>query len=307
MFRIWVADFDSPSYFVAIAAVELGYFAREGIEAEIVSSTRDVEDRFRNGDIAFQAGSAFNASSAFPDWQGAKILCALAQYAYWFMGVRRELAIERGDLQALKGLTISASTSFPGMGLRHMLDEAGLDLTRDAIRIVPSPAPIGEQGWRGRSGVDAIAQGADAFWGNGMRLAIAEHMKVAKLHIDLRRGDGPAGARYYNFPALATSDRLIAERPEVAAGAIRAIVNTQRDLRKDPALAASVGNKLFPAEEAALIEELIARDAPFYSAAISKEAVDGLVKVSMRQGLVTRPLSYGDIVATSFNELRQQP
>lgn len=223
------------------------------------------------------------------------------------MGVRRELAIERGDLQALKGLTISASTSFPGMGLRHMLDEAGLDLTRDSIRIVPSPAPIGEQGWRGRSGVDAIAQGADAFWGNGMRLAIAEHMKVAKLHIDLRRGDGPTGARYYNFPALATSDRLIVERPEVAAGAIRAIVNTQRDLQKDPALATSVGKKLFPAEEAALIEELIVRDAPFYSAAISKEAVDGLVKVSMRQGLITRPLSYGDIVATSFDELRQQP
>ena len=31
---------------------------------------------------------------------------------------------------------------------------------------------------------------ADGFWGNGMRLALAEKAGIAKLHLDLRRGDG---------------------------------------------------------------------------------------------------------------------
>ena len=35
MFRLMVADFDSPSYFVAIAAVELGFFKQEGIDIEL--------------------------------------------------------------------------------------------------------------------------------------------------------------------------------------------------------------------------------------------------------------------------------
>ncbi len=41
MYRIWVADLDSPSYFVATAAVELGFFKREGIDIEFVYNTRE--------------------------------------------------------------------------------------------------------------------------------------------------------------------------------------------------------------------------------------------------------------------------
>ena len=45
MFRIWVPDFDSPSYFVAIAAVELGLFKQEGIDIEFVHNERGGPDR----------------------------------------------------------------------------------------------------------------------------------------------------------------------------------------------------------------------------------------------------------------------
>ena len=47
-----------------------------------------------------------------------------------------------------------------------------------------------------RVGVDALPGIADAYWGNGMRLAIGEKLGVAKLHLDLRRGDGPPDARF---------------------------------------------------------------------------------------------------------------
>ena len=194
------------------------------------------------------------------------------------MAVRADLGVKRGDMNAIKGLRISSSTAFPNMALKHMLAEAGINLERDKVEIVPSPTTGKNELWRGHDGVDAIERGADAYWGNGMRAAIGEKLGVAKIHLDLRRGDGPPGARFYNFAALTTTDRFINEQPQVAAAAVRAIVKTQRALKADPSLATEVGTRLFPAEEASLIGDLVARDAPFYDANISQEAVDGLNK-----------------------------
>jgi NitT/TauT family transport system substrate-binding protein len=103
------------------------------------------------------------------------LLCSLSHYSYWFLAVRKDLDVKKGDLSALKGLRISVAQSWPGMGLRHMLADAGFDLARDNITILPPPPPVGDKGWMGRNGVDAVTSGdADAFWGNGMRVAISE-------------------------------------------------------------------------------------------------------------------------------------
>ena len=157
---------------------------------------------------------------------------------------------------------------------------------------------------KGRDGVVAIERGvADGYWGNGMRVAIGEHLGVAKLHLDLRRGDGPPGARWYNFAALTTTEQFVREQPQVAAAAIRAIVKTQRALKLDPALASKVGRDLFPREEASLIADLIARDAPFYDATISTEAIDGLNKFAKANGLIADPIPYDTLVASEFRDL----
>lgn len=67
-----------------------------------------------------------------------------------------------------------------------------------------------------------------------MRVALGENMGIAKMHLDLRRGDGPPGARFYNFAALAANEALLRDHPDVAAGAVRAIVKAQKALRADP-------------------------------------------------------------------------
>src|SRR5262245_39334269 len=191
----------------------------------------------------------------------------------------------------------------PVLGLRHLLGESGIDLERDNVRIVPAP-PASEGRWMGQAGVEAIKQGlADAYWGNGMRVALGERLGVAKLHLDLRRGDGPPGARWYNFAALTTTERLINEEPQAAAGAVRAIVKTQQALRADPRLATEVGNALFPADEASLIAGLIRRDAPYYDASISIEAIDGLNKFAKANGLVSDQVPYDQLVASQFRHL----
>jgi ABC-type nitrate/sulfonate/bicarbonate transport system substrate-binding protein len=157
---------------------------------------------------------------------------------------------------------------------------------------------------RGRDGINALTQGiADAYWGNAMRVALGEALGVAKLHLDLRRGDGPPGARWYNFAALTTTERLIEEHPQIAAGAVRAIVSAQRALKADPSLATQIGNRLFPPDEAALIGGLIARDAPFYDATISPEAVAGLNKFALANGLTAEAIPYDRLLAAQFRDL----
>src|SRR5215510_10325446 len=136
MLRLMVADVDSPSYFVATAAVELGFFKKEGmdVELELVYGARSGPERLRDGTLHFFGGPAFAATRAFPGWKGVKLLCALSQYSYWFMAVRADLDVTRGDLNAIKGLRIASSAAWPGVGLRHMLADAGIDLARDNVR-----------------------------------------------------------------------------------------------------------------------------------------------------------------------------
>jgi len=155
MYRIWVPDLDSPSYFVAIAAVELGFFKQEGIEIEFIHNTNKGPELMREGKLDFIAGPAFAGTRAFPAWKGIKLLCALSQYSYWFMAVRSTLDVKRGDLQAIKGLRISAAPAWPEMSLRYMLADAGIDLERDNVRIVPPPPPYGDKGFMARNGVDS--------------------------------------------------------------------------------------------------------------------------------------------------------
>jgi NitT/TauT family transport system substrate-binding protein len=52
-----------------------------------------------------------------------------------------------------------------------------------------------------------------------------------------------------------------------------------------------------------LIAGLIARDAPFYDAAISPEAVEGLSKFALASGLTPEPVAYEQLVATQFRNL----
>jgi NitT/TauT family transport system substrate-binding protein len=306
MLRLAVADLDSPSYFVATAAAELGFFKQEGLDVELEHAfgAKDGPERLRDGTLHFFAGPAYAATRAFPGWKGAKLLCALSQYAYWCLAVRADLNVTRGDLGALRGLRIASSTAFPVIALRHMLAQAGFDPERGEVRIVASPSANPDRHMRGRDGINALTQGiADAYWGNAMRVALGEALGVAKLHLDLRRGDGPPGARWYNFAALTTTERLIEEHPQIAAGAVRAIVRAQQALKADPSLATPIGKRLFPPDEAALIAGLIARDAPFYDATISADAVAGLNKFGLANGLTAAPIAYDRLVAARFREL----
>ena len=299
--RVTVADAISPSYFVAIAAVQLGFFEAEGVDMEFVFPPADPSQALREGVVDFYGGSPYTGVHAFRGWRGGALLCALSHYTYWFLAVRSDLACERGDVSAVKGLRLSAS-ALPGLTMKRVLEEAGIDLQRDNVRIVATPRRT-SQNWAW-DGVDVLEQGvADGYWGNGLRADLGVKRGIAKIVLDIRRGDGPPAARHWTFPALVTTERLIKERPDVAAGAVRAIVKTQRALRADPQLAAKAAQRLFPAEEASLIAFEVARDAPFYEATITEEMVARASRFAREMGVLEGEVRYGELVATQFAPL----
>lgn len=127
---------------------------------------------------------------------------------------------------------------------------------------------------------------------------------VGTVLADARRGDGAAACFHYTAATLATTDRLIAEAPQAAARAVRAIVATQRALRNDVSLATEVGRKLFPPPEAELIAELIARDLAFYDATLSREFVAGMGRFARDLGLIVADIPDEQVVAAEFSPLR---
>jgi NitT/TauT family transport system substrate-binding protein len=303
--KLAVPDLISNSYFPAVAAVALGFFERERLDVslELIFPVDEAYRAMRDGRVDFVAGSAHSALAAFPEWQGAKLLCAQAQGMYWFLVMRSDLGAARGDIGAVRGRRIGAAP-WVEMGLRRLLIEAGIDLERDGVTIAPVPGATGTTVNFGLTAAKALEEGKiDGFWANGMGTEVAVRRGVGTIVLDVRRGDGPKPCFNYTMASVAATDQLIDGSPEVAAAAVRAIVKTQAALRADPDRAAEVGRKLFPPAEAALIAELIRRDLPYYDAAISPEFVAGMSQFARDLGILHGEVPYGRVVATRFAPL----
>jgi NitT/TauT family transport system substrate-binding protein len=298
--KLAVPDLISNSYFPAAAAVELGFFKREGldVELELIFPVDKCYAALRAGEIDFVGGSAHSALAAFPAWAGVKLLCAQAQGMYWFLIMRADLNVARGDISAVKGKRIGAAP-WVEMGLRRLLIEAGIDIQRDAVTIAPVPGAIGEKANFGLMAAQALADGKiDGFWANGMGAEVAVRAGTGTLVLDIRRGDGPKPCFNYTMASLAASDALIAREPETAAAAVRAIVATQQALKADVSLATKAGRALFPAAEAELIADIVRRDLPYYDPTISREFVAGMNQFARDVGILDRDVAYESVVAS---------
>ena len=103
--RIGCVDFVSNTFFPAIAAEELGFFRAEGVDAHVrLVRTLVAFPALRDGQVDILAAPAHSVLRAFPQWQGAKLIVALAQGTPWLVVLRSGVPGERDDAAALKGL-----------------------------------------------------------------------------------------------------------------------------------------------------------------------------------------------------------
>ena len=303
--KVVVPDLISNSYFPAVAAVDLGFFKGEGIDAtlENIFPVDLAFEMLRDGEVDFVAGSAHAAPVAFPEWQGVKLLAALSQGMYWFLVLHADIGAKRGEIDAVKGLRIGAAPLVE-LGLKQLLAEAGIDVARDRVDIAPVPGAVGQGISFGVTAAKALeAKKIDGFWANGFGAETAVRLGVGDVVLDVRRGDGPPSAFSYTMPILAATDRLIGAEPEIAAAAVRAIVKTQAALKDDIGRAVEVGNRLFPPGDAEMIATVVERDLPYYDAAISTDAVVAINRFARDCGLLTGDVPYETVVAEQFRDM----
>jgi ABC-type nitrate/sulfonate/bicarbonate transport system substrate-binding protein len=308
MIRVAVPDLVSNSYFPAIAAVELGFFRSEGLDASIdlLFPVPKTFEALRDGQLDFVVGSAHATLLAFPNWKGAKLLCAIAKYTYWFLVIRSDLNPKRGDLSIVKGLRIGAA---PGvdLSLKRLLIDAGVDPEKNHVQIMPIPGAAGPNVSFGLSAAKALEEGKlDGFWANGMGCEVALRRGVGSMVLDVRRGDGPPAARSYTFSALVATESRIAKEPDSARAAIRAIMKAHKALKADVSRATEVGKKRFPSSEAELIAELIRRDLPYYDPTITEDTVTHMNRFAQDIRLLSGPVPYDQVVATQFSHLWEE-
>ena len=304
--RIAAVDLISNTCFPALAADELGYFKAEGLQAHIeLIAMLGATKALRAGSAdAMIAGSVHDILTEFPGWQGAKIVVALSQGTPWLLVVRKDLPAKRGDLNAIKGLRLTAAHG-PDLALRQMLIGAGIDPKRD-VQIVDLPGAQSRDVSFGIFAARALEAGEiDGFWANAMGAETAVSRGAGKILIDVRRGDDPDDVRHFTFAGMATTDEFLAHSPEALAAAVRAIVRAQKALRADPSLAREVGKQKFPAEAAELIANVVARDVEFYNPVITEEAVARMNRFAQSAGHLSRPVPYDQVVAVRYRDLWQ--
>ena len=300
--RIAVPDLVSNSYFPAVAAIELGFFRAQGmdVELEMVFPVGRAMAALRDRRVDFVAGPAHATLSAFPGWQGAKLLAALSQHTFWLLVLRSDLEVRPGDVAAVKGLRIGAAPG-PDTALRRLLAEAGVDPAADDVALAPVPGS-GDAGVSfGVHAARALEEGTiDGFWANAMGAEVAVRSGIGSVVLDPQRGLGPPAAKDFTFAALVTTGRLIEDSPAAVEAAVRAVMEAQRALRADASQAVAVGQRLFPPDEAGLIEDLVRRDTPYYAAEISPTSVTSLNEFSWNVGLLSGDVAYEQVVATRF-------
>ncbi len=302
--RIAAVDLVSNTCFPALAADELGFFKAEGLDATIelvamLGATKALRDGSADAMIA---GSVHDLLTEFPEWRGVKVVVALSQGTPWLLVVRSDLPAQRGDLEALKGLRLTAAEG-PDLALRQMLLRAGIKPGRD-LEIIELPGAKARDVSFGVFAARALEAGQiDGFWANAMGAETAVSRGAGKIHIDVRRGDDPGEVRQFTFAGMATTDAVIERDAESVAAAVRAIVKAQKALREAPSLAAEVGKRKFPPEAATLIARIVERDAPFYDPFIGEAAVTGLNGFARSVGHLSGPVAYEQVAAVRYREL----
>jgi len=96
--KLAIPDLISNSYFPALAAAELGFFEREGLDvtAELIFPVDRAYEALRDGAVDFVGGAAHGALAAFTEWRGVKLLGRWRRACTGFSSCARSSASRAG-------------------------------------------------------------------------------------------------------------------------------------------------------------------------------------------------------------------
>ncbi|HTY79723.1 MAG TPA: ABC transporter substrate-binding protein [Candidatus Bathyarchaeia archaeon] len=283
------------------AAEQLGYFKGEGISAQFVDfeGGAEVTTAMVGGSIDTGGTMVERPLILAEKGFGAKNLLALENRNPLNLVIRKDSPAK--DVKDLKGTKLGMTRAGSGtdLSLRALLKDAGLEPDKDV-------AIIGIGGVSSSTAALRAGQ-VDGFMGGEPATAIAvQQLKLARYFIDPRLGQGPKFLQFMTFPTLQASDKWLSANPQLSERMVRALVKTLRRLREDPEAAVTVGQRLFPTMDVAIIRSIVAIEKNTYSPAITEEAMRLCNQFQKQVGSVKTDVPYDKVVATQFKHLWDQ-
>lgn len=228
----------------------MGYFAEEGIDAEVIvlHGGSPATAALVSGDADVQIGDPTTAITAHEKGASLKIIGGALQQFGTNLVIRASLADELGitadspvedKIRALKGLNIgiTAPGGTPDKQVRYMLNSVGLDPDRDATLV-----PLGSAGPL----LAAFSQGRiDAFLLSPPTTNIAILKNGARMLVDMSVGEFEPFRGFPQLTLVARRDWL-EENPDLAVAYVKAVGRAEQLIAEDPAAAGEAMRQFFP-------------------------------------------------------------
>ncbi len=294
--QVKIASFRSFVFLPVWVAKEGGFFAKEGINAEVLffSSGTEMTAAMLSQSVQFASTMADRPMLLRERGQQTRHLIALTTQAPYSLVVPIGSPIARGDLAALKGkrIAITQKGSATDVAMRAILRPSGIDPDKDVVLMALGPHENGIAALKAGQ-VDAVILSEPA-----TTVAISKE-KLGKVILDLRQGDGPAGASRSTFATLQATEEFVKGNPEVIGRVISALCKATKAVREDPRKFVPVAKKYFPNVEDDVLERALLGESSSYGSEITAEMIKSVSDINVAVAVIKGPHGLEDVVVAA--------
>lgn len=281
-------------------AKDQGFFAEEGIDAEIITfaSGAASEQAMVTGEVDFGGGGVGN--SLILEAAGADVvnLALFQERSIFTLVVREDLAGEIDSVEDLEGRTVGISSpgSLTDFFARLALIDAGLDPDKD-VSLVATSGPDGHIAALGASQVDA-----QMTWEPGT-IKITQELGLGTTLLDLRTDAAPPSIAPLVGSSLQALQSKVDEDPELAEAVTRAIVKADRAIADDPAVLAESLATVFTDLPPDLISEIAEIEHSSFRPELTMEEVQAWIDAYEELGYLSEPVEAASVLDERFSTL----
>lgn len=288
-----IASFRSFVFFPVWMAKEGGFFEREGLNVALLffGSGAEMTAALLSKSVAFATTMADRPMVLRDRGQKVWHLIALTGRSPFSLVVPAGSTAAPGDLNALKGkkIGITQRGSSTDVAVRAILHPSGIDPDRDVTLLA-----LGSH----ENGIAAMKAGQiEALIVSEPATSVAvTREKVAKMFVDLRKGEGPPLASRGTFATLQATDDFVRANPEVTKRAIRAVCLATKAAKADLQAAVRVAQKYYPTVEPHLLESALSVELATHGSEITEEMIRVVSEVNVGAKVIQKSYGRDDVV-----------
>lgn len=296
-------------YFTPYVAEATGFFAKHGLDAQLVyfRSGAETTTAVVSGSCEFGALATEHVTQVRD--QGLRVKAIVANYtdSPFTLVVRKEVDLPGAAkgyphvIRDLKGLKLGitgrgASTDFT---LRFLLKDGGLDPDRDVTIIATGGVS---------TSVAALAKGdIQGFLGFEPIQSQAIHgLGIAKAVLDIRKGEGPKLLQDYAYNSMVAKEEYLDANPETARRMVAAVLDTERFLAdpKNFEEIVRITEKYFEGIDPKILRQSLQDSLRAYRPVITRQAVANIGEMLRFAGLIKKAPAFEEVVDTRYAPTR---